>query len=52
MRLSPSKDLALRRAEGRVPIKFASELAELQLQNGRHFLIKIHGQLSHGACQS
>ena len=40
MRLNPSKDLALRRAEGRVLIKFAIELAELQLQHGRHFLLE------------
>jgi hypothetical protein len=40
MRLNPSKDLALRRAEGRVLIKFAIELAELQLRHGRHFLLE------------
>ena len=40
MRLNPSKDLALRRAEGRVLIKFAIELAELQPQHGRHFLLE------------
>jgi hypothetical protein len=40
MRLNPAHDLDARRAEGIKLIKYAIELAELQLAQGRHFLLE------------
>jgi hypothetical protein len=43
MRLNPSKNLEQLRAEGRVLIQFALDLARLQAKNGRHFLLENPG---------
>ncbi|CAL1166460.1 unnamed protein product [Cladocopium goreaui] len=40
MRLNPAHDLAQKRAEGIQLIRFALELAEEQLKQGRHFLLE------------
>ena len=40
MRLSPAHNLEERRAEGIILIKYAIELAELQVFQGRHFLLE------------
>ena len=40
MRLNPAKDLDVKRAEGLQLIRFAIELAEIQLKSGRHFLLE------------
>ena len=40
MRLNPARDPEQRRAEGIKLIKYAIELAELQLSQGRHFLLE------------
>jgi hypothetical protein len=43
MRLNPSHNLALKQAEGRVLVKFAIELAKIQLAGKRHFLMENPG---------